>query len=77
MFTRTVQYSGYRSFLKFLRFFSSSLVQLPNGLLNPPLVSPALSHLDGLPPLFFIVGDKVLLRDENTSASSFHHIFVN
>ncbi|EEB87870.1 hypothetical protein MPER_14599, partial [Moniliophthora perniciosa FA553] len=29
-----------------------------------PLVSPALSYLGGLPPLFFIASDKEVLRDE-------------
>ena len=36
----------------------------PNGLLRHPLVSPALSYLGGLPPLFFIAGDREVLRDE-------------
>ena len=36
----------------------------PNSLLKHPLVSPALSYLGGLPPLFFIAGDKEVLRDE-------------
>jgi len=36
----------------------------PNGLLNHPLVSPALSYLGGLPPLLFIAGDREVLRDE-------------
>jgi acetyl esterase/lipase len=36
----------------------------PNALLKHPLVSPALSYLGGLPPLFFIAGDKEVLRDE-------------
>ena len=36
----------------------------PNGLLKHPLVSPVLSYLGGLPPLFFIAGDKEVLRDE-------------
>ncbi|KAI0067652.1 alpha/beta-hydrolase [Artomyces pyxidatus] len=36
----------------------------PNGLLKHPLVSPALSYLGGLPPLFFIASDKEVLRDE-------------
>jgi acetyl esterase/lipase len=36
----------------------------PNGLLKHPLVSPALSYLGGLPPLFFIAGDREVLRDE-------------
>jgi hypothetical protein len=36
----------------------------PNSLLKHPLVSPALSYLGGLPPLYFIAGDKEVLRDE-------------
>ncbi|KAH8984796.1 alpha/beta-hydrolase [Lactarius hatsudake] len=36
----------------------------PNGLLRHPLVSPALSYLGGLPPLFFTAGDREVLRDE-------------
>ncbi|KAH9020637.1 alpha/beta-hydrolase [Lactarius pseudohatsudake] len=36
----------------------------PNGLLRHPLVSPALSCLGGLPPLFFTAGDREVLRDE-------------
>ncbi|KAL0579609.1 hypothetical protein V5O48_002381 [Marasmius crinis-equi] len=35
-----------------------------NSLLFHPLVSPALSYLGGLPPLFFIASDKEVLRDE-------------
>lgn len=35
-----------------------------NNLLAHPLVSPALGYLGGLPPLFFIAGDKEVLRDE-------------
>jgi acetyl esterase/lipase len=35
-----------------------------NSLLAHPLVSPALGYLGGLPPLFFIAGDKEVLRDE-------------
>ncbi|KAF8633454.1 hypothetical protein AX17_004623 [Amanita inopinata Kibby_2008] len=35
-----------------------------NSLLIHPLVSPALSYLGGLPPLFFIASDKEVLRDE-------------
>lgn len=35
-----------------------------NSLLVHPLVSPALAYLGGLPPLFFIAGDKEVLRDE-------------
>ena len=35
-----------------------------NSLLGHPLVSPALSYLGGLPPLFFIASDKEVLRDE-------------
>lgn len=43
-----------------------SQVQLyaQNSLLTHPLVSPALSYLGGLPPLFIIAGDKEVLRDE-------------
>lgn len=35
-----------------------------NSLLGHPLVSPALSYLGGLPPLFIIASDKEVLRDE-------------
>lgn len=35
-----------------------------NNLISHPLVSPALSYLGGLPPLFFIASDKEVLRDE-------------
>jgi acetyl esterase/lipase len=35
-----------------------------NRLLRHPLVSPALSYLGGLPPLFFVAGDGEVLRDE-------------
>ncbi|KAG7449721.1 alpha/beta-hydrolase [Guyanagaster necrorhizus] len=35
-----------------------------NSLLGHPLVSPAMSYLGGLPPLFFIDSDKEVLRDE-------------
>ncbi|KIY46189.1 alpha/beta-hydrolase [Fistulina hepatica ATCC 64428] len=35
-----------------------------NSLITHPLVSPALSYLGGLPPLFFIAGDKEVLTDE-------------
>ncbi|KAF8549961.1 alpha/beta-hydrolase [Imleria badia] len=35
-----------------------------NSLLGHPLVSPALSYLGGLPPLFVIASDKEVLRDE-------------
>ncbi|KAF8119416.1 hypothetical protein EV363DRAFT_1441476 [Boletus edulis] len=35
-----------------------------NSLLGHPLVSPALSYLGGLPPLFVITSDKEVLRDE-------------
>ncbi|KAK2463097.1 hypothetical protein APHAL10511_004752 [Amanita phalloides] len=35
-----------------------------NSLLVHPLVSPALSYLGGLPPLFFIASDGEVLRDE-------------
>ncbi|EJD08014.1 alpha/beta-hydrolase, partial [Fomitiporia mediterranea MF3/22] len=36
----------------------------PNNLLRHPLVSPALSYLGGLPPLFVFAGDGEVLRDE-------------
>lgn len=36
----------------------------PNNLVQHPLVSPALSYLGGLPPLFFVISDKEVLRDE-------------
>ena len=36
----------------------------PNGLLKHPLISPVLSYLGGLPPLYIIAGDKEVLRDE-------------
>lgn len=36
----------------------------PNTLLAHPLVSPALGYLGGLPPMFFVAGDKEVLRDE-------------
>jgi|SRR6266404_7711253 len=37
-----------------------------NSLLKHPLISPALSYLtsSGLPPLFFIAGDREVLQDE-------------
>ncbi|KIJ65967.1 hypothetical protein HYDPIDRAFT_181064 [Hydnomerulius pinastri MD-312] len=35
-----------------------------NSLVGHPLVSPALSYLGGLPPLFVIASDKEVLRDE-------------
>ena len=35
-----------------------------NYLLNHPLISPAVSYLGGLPPLFVIAGDAEVLRDE-------------
>lgn len=35
-----------------------------NTLLTHPLVSAAMSYLGGLPPLFFVLGDKEVLRDE-------------
>ncbi|KAH7909353.1 hypothetical protein BJ138DRAFT_1010974 [Hygrophoropsis aurantiaca] len=35
-----------------------------NSLLGHPLVSPALSYLGGLPPLFFIASENEVLRDE-------------
>jgi hypothetical protein len=49
----------------------------PNSLLKHPLVSPALSYLGGLPPLFFIAGDREVLRDEIIYACVlfFPHIF--
>ena len=36
----------------------------PNYMLAHPLVSPAVSYLGGLPPLFIIAGDAEVLRDE-------------
>lgn len=36
----------------------------PNNLLVHPLISPVLSYVGGLPPLFIIAGDKEVLRDE-------------
>ena len=36
----------------------------PNYLLDPPLVSPVVSYLGGLPPLLVIASDKEVLRDE-------------
>lgn len=36
----------------------------PNNLLPHPLVSPVLSYLGGLPPLFIVAGDGEVLRDE-------------
>ncbi|KAH7097493.1 alpha/beta-hydrolase [Auriculariales sp. MPI-PUGE-AT-0066] len=36
----------------------------PNRLIKHPLVSPVVSYLGGLPPLFFIASDKEVLRDE-------------
>ena len=36
----------------------------PNYLLTHPLVSPVVSYLGGLPPLFVIASDKEVLRDE-------------
>ncbi|THV06225.1 alpha/beta-hydrolase [Dendrothele bispora CBS 962.96] len=35
-----------------------------NNLVTHPLVSPAMSYLGGLPPLFFIASNKEVLRDE-------------
>lgn len=35
-----------------------------NYLLDHPLISPAVSYLGGLPPLFIIAGDAEVLRDE-------------
>ena len=35
-----------------------------NAALCHPLVSPALAHLGGLPPLLFIASDREVLRDE-------------
>ncbi|KAF5326623.1 hypothetical protein D9611_000275 [Ephemerocybe angulata] len=35
-----------------------------NSLITHPLISASLSYLGGLPPLFFIAGDKEVLRDE-------------
>ncbi|EJD08015.1 alpha/beta-hydrolase [Fomitiporia mediterranea MF3/22] len=39
-------------------------IYAPNNLLVHPLVSPALSYLGGLPPLFVFAGDGEVLRDE-------------
>jgi hypothetical protein len=36
----------------------------PNSLLKHLLISPALSYLGGLPPLFFIASDREVLQDE-------------
>lgn len=36
----------------------------PNSVLRHPLVSPCLSYLGGLCPLFFIASDREVLRDE-------------
>jgi acetyl esterase/lipase len=36
----------------------------PNDLLYHPLISHCRAYLGGLPPLFFIAGDKEVLRDE-------------
>ena len=36
----------------------------PNNLLSHPLISHCRAYLGGLPPLFFIAGDKEVLRDE-------------
>ncbi|THH33032.1 hypothetical protein EUX98_g1144 [Antrodiella citrinella] len=36
----------------------------PNYLLTHPLISPVVSYLGGLPPLFVIASDKEVLRDE-------------
>ncbi|TFK74645.1 alpha/beta-hydrolase [Pluteus cervinus] len=35
-----------------------------NSLLGHPLISPVLSYLGGLPPLYILAGDKEVLRDE-------------
>ncbi|TDL16124.1 alpha/beta-hydrolase [Rickenella mellea] len=40
-----------------------------NNLLVHPLVSPALSYLGGLPPLFIIASEKEVLRDEGIYAA--------
>ena len=44
----------------------TSQVQLytENHLLTHPLVSPVVSYLGGLPPLFIIASDKEVIRDE-------------
>ena len=50
----------------------------PNNLLSHPLVSPCRAYLGGLPPLFFIAGDKEVLRDEVIYTSVFSlHCFVS
>lgn len=36
----------------------------PNSLIKHPLISPVMSYLGGLPPLFVIASDKEVLRDE-------------
>jgi acetyl esterase/lipase len=36
----------------------------PNYMLDHPLISPVMSYLGGLPPLFVIAGDAEVLRDE-------------
>ena len=36
----------------------------PNNLLGHPLVSPVVSYLGGLPPLFIVASDAEVLRDE-------------
>ena len=36
----------------------------PNYMLTHPLISPVVSYLGGLPPMFVIAGDGEVLRDE-------------
>lgn len=36
----------------------------PNSLLGHPLISPVMSYLGGLPPLYIMAGEKEVLRDE-------------
>lgn len=47
-----------------LKIVSQVHLYTQNSLLGHPLVSPALSYLGGLPPLFVIASDKEVLRDE-------------
>ncbi|KAH8985532.1 lipase/ esterase [Lactarius akahatsu] len=51
-------------FPRFIEVPQQVQLYAPNGLLRHPLVSPALSYLGGLPPLFFTAGDREVLRDE-------------
>lgn len=36
----------------------------PNYMLTHPLISPVVSYLGGLPPMFVMAGDGEVLRDE-------------